>query len=1133
MSFSKTCSPHLNQFIVYYAKTKKCKACERENNFGIRSKSCAKCRCQSLAIETHLTKGAQQTCLGGIFNDKVGTWYTPLASRCPLCNELDGCRDLYLEAYEEMITKHLGECTSPSNETIKNVTEAANTDIFKILLLREQLLSTCNATTRTTTNSFVAMRQEEFFKSIGKFGAYCERSPIVTVSSDGKSATVNSWNEEKDYMISKAECLGKSVCLVEKEEQDSQGNTFKTIVVDVTKLTESSCQKYEGGQSSWYGATWNDHQQNGNLPGRVWRSVSDLTQCEVTIVPCSPGMLCEKNTHPIPCPGGYYCPQFSGDKIICPVNHFCPVGTSIPQKCSALGLCAIGAASQVQPFFLILCALILLILFLLIFLSKKRRSKKTTVVAMNSEHVKASGGKVASIEMVKIRDENKTDEEEAKTMNPVNSMWKNSVENQISINFSDLELVVPGDCTCCKASFCRHCCCCVNGIHSSTRLAGTSGKILPGELTCVMGASGAGKSTFLNIISGKVHHSSGEIFVNGKKGTLTDYKGRIGYVPQNDIMHSDATVKEIVQHSATTRLPPGSNIELQVDTVLALLGLTHVSDVVIGSSSKRGISGGEKKRVNIAMEMVTNPVGLLLDEPTSGLDATTAEDVMSALKRIAETGVTVVAVIHQPRVEIFKMMDTLMLLGRGGKTVYLGKASAVEDYFEQIGYRAENDENFLDFAMDVLSARIVPTGDGSSSSSSSSSRTGEISRRIKGNINVTMEEVQNRATELSEKWEKNKMKWANIIPEGQDTNISPMEPTLGSRAPFCIQFRAFLSRGATIRYCRTYTLIVDLCAFLLDGLVIAVIFGSLPLLIPARGLEYMQNCPTGAEGKCYRPVRNEIGPFGFYMTMALGIVSASVSTKSFCGPEKIIFWREASTGISRFAYFLSNILIEVPVQILGALFFVAPVAAFTDFRGPMEWYFLWSLCLVWCVFGMGHLIGCAFETDLSLSTLLSTILAVLINLFGGYVPKAGTGGYWAFSRWSARALSYIEMGMGYPNDFPTTVDQKCLDNIEAVRLYRQSITNNNNNDGRSNQLKHVALLRERDGCFKNWDKCKNLIDQGDLDPECYLSKYDRYVMDEHTQPDIVADLMILVIFGFVMRIAAFYALTSVRKDKQR
>lgn len=211
--------------------------------------------------------------------------------------------------------------------------------------------------------------------------------------------------------------------------------------------------------------------------------------------------------------------------------------------------------------------------------------------------------------------------------------------------------------------------------------------------------------------------------------------------------------------------------------------------------------------------------------------------------------------------------------------------------------------------------------------------------------------------------------------------------------------------------------------------------------------------------------------------------------------------------MSVIAYFLSVLVIDIPVQIMGSLFFVAPVAMFTQFRGPMDMYILWSVCLVWCVFGMGNLIGTAFETDLSLSTLLATMIAVLMNLFGGYVPKAGTGGYYAYTRYSARALSYIEMALGYPNDFPTTVDPKCLAE-DGHRLY------------------------ERDGCFRDWDLCGD--DGGATDSSsCLISKYDAYVVEEHMGPSLAVDLMMLVIFGLVLRVAAFFALKYVRRDKMR
>jgi ABC-type multidrug transport system ATPase subunit len=755
---------------------------------------------------------------------------------------------------------------------------------------------------------------------------------------------------------------------------------------------------------------------------------------------------------------------------------------------------------QQQPLLLILCIVLAAGISAGVFLLQRMRKQRIDAAAQGEVGgARANDALGKGIELVDVEGKTGGARTAAEVAAP-------PIKERIQISFSHLELVMPGDCPSCKPSFCRCCCCCRNGLHPSTRLAGTSGQIMPGELTCIMGASGAGKSTFLNIIAGKLRPSEGVMSINGKSGSLTDYKGRIGYVPQSDIMHATATVREIVSHSAMTRLPKdAAGVASKVDSVLALLGLTHVADSVVGDDQSRGVSGGEKKRVNIAMEMVADPVALLLDEPTSGLDATTAEDVMRALQKIAASGVTVVAVIHQPRVEIYELIDKLLLLGRGGKTVYLGPAADAASYFQTLGYVPEPDDNFADFALDVLSGSVLHRDPASAVGPSEKSRGGAASA----------EQTDAQAAALSQAWADAQKKKEKEGKTGDGSgnngnNNNTIQPTPGSRAGFCQQFCAFLARGARLRYLRTYGLVVDLMAFLLDGLIIAMIFGSKPLLIPARGIQYMENCPKGAEWKCYSPVRNQIGPFGFYMTMALGIVSASVSTKSFCGPEKVIFWREAGTGVSVPAYFLSVLVIDIPVQLLGALFFVAPVAMFTQFRGPMDVYLLWSICLVWCVFGMGNLIGTAFETDLALSTLLATMVAVLANLFGGYVPKAGTGGYYAYTRYSARALSYIEMALGYPNDFPTTIDPKCL-------------------------AEGGEALYDQDGCFRDWDSCNNNDNNGGpMDTSaCLVSKYDRYVVDEHMGPTLAVDLAMLVVFGVVLRVAAFFALKYVRRDKMR
>jgi len=137
-----------------------------------------------------------------------------------------------------------------------------------------------------------------------------------------------------------------------------------------------------------------------------------------------------------------------------------------------------------------------------------------------------------------------------------------------------------------------------------------------------MGPSGAGKTTFLNLMSGKVDRTGGTLKVNGVETELTRFRNVIGFVPQEDIMLRELTVEENVTHSALMRLPTGWSHEkklARVDEVLESLEIDHIRDCVVGDEKRRGISGGERKRVNIAMEMVTKPSLLCLDEPTSGL----------------------------------------------------------------------------------------------------------------------------------------------------------------------------------------------------------------------------------------------------------------------------------------------------------------------------------------------------------------------------------------------------------------------------------------------------------------------------------------------------------------------------------
>jgi ABC-type multidrug transport system ATPase subunit len=234
-------------------------------------------------------------------------------------------------------------------------------------------------------------------------------------------------------------------------------------------------------------------------------------------------------------------------------------------------------------------------------------------------------------------------------------------------------------------------------------LSGISGVMQSGSFWAVMGGSGAGKSTFLNVLMGKTKHTGGTVLVNGHQEKMKKYKKLIGYVPQDDIVLPELTVRENILHSARIRLPSNwkdEQIQEHVDTLIACLGLSHVSDSLVGDTRKPVISGGQRKRVSIGLELAAAPMALFLDEPTSGLDATSAASVMGLLRSISRLGVTTIAIIHQPRQEVFESIDNLLLLGNG-QQIYAGETKEVTTYFHKLNFSFPQNRNPADVLMDI------------------------------------------------------------------------------------------------------------------------------------------------------------------------------------------------------------------------------------------------------------------------------------------------------------------------------------------------------------------------------------------------------------------------------------------------
>lgn len=235
-------------------------------------------------------------------------------------------------------------------------------------------------------------------------------------------------------------------------------------------------------------------------------------------------------------------------------------------------------------------------------------------------------------------------------------------------------------------------------------LTSVSASLAPGTLTAILGGSGSGKTTLLNTVSARISSSrlaqSGNVLFNAQPDI---HAVRSAYVTQTDILLPTLTARETLQYSADLRLPAPATAEdrtRMVDEIIMELGLKEAADTRVGSSLHRGLSGGEKRRVSIGVQMLANPGVLFLDEPTTGLDASSAFQLVRTLKNLAAKGRTVVVTIHQPRSEIWGLFDNLILLSKGS-TVYSGPSAECLPWFEAQGFHMPAFVNPAEFVVDL------------------------------------------------------------------------------------------------------------------------------------------------------------------------------------------------------------------------------------------------------------------------------------------------------------------------------------------------------------------------------------------------------------------------------------------------
>lgn len=237
-------------------------------------------------------------------------------------------------------------------------------------------------------------------------------------------------------------------------------------------------------------------------------------------------------------------------------------------------------------------------------------------------------------------------------------------------------------------------------------LNGITGMVAPGQILAVLGPSGSGKSTLLNALAGRLHHGhglSGKVLANDRKLTKPVLK-KTGFVSQDDVLFPHLTVRETLIFCSLLRLPNSMSKKDKISTaesVIRELGLVKCETTIVGNSLIRGISGGERKRVSIAHEMLVNPSLLILDEPTSGLDSTAAFRLVETLAAmVAGKGKTVVTSVHQPSSRVYQMFDLVLVLSEG-RCIYFGKGNEAMNYFGSVGFSPSFAMNPADFLLDL------------------------------------------------------------------------------------------------------------------------------------------------------------------------------------------------------------------------------------------------------------------------------------------------------------------------------------------------------------------------------------------------------------------------------------------------
>ncbi|WCJ31000.1 ABC-2 type transporter family protein [Euphorbia peplus] len=500
--------------------------------------------------------------------------------------------------------------------------------------------------------------------------------------------------------------------------------------------------------------------------------------------------------------------------------------------------------------------------------------------------------------------------------------------------------------------------------HQKHVLKDVNCKAKPWEILAIVGPSGAGKSSLLEVLAGKKNPQSGSVLVNQNSIEKSQFNKISGYVTQKDTLFPLLTVEETLMFSARFRLRlPQPQLKSRVKSLLQELGLDHVATARVGDNERvRGISGGERRRVSIGVEVIHDPKVLILDEPTSGLDSTYALQIIDMLKEMAEKrGRTIILSIHQPGFRIVKLFNSILVMANGS-VLHHGTVDQLGVHLKEMGLQLPLHVNVVEFAIESIDTI----------------RQNQTKQQPLTETAAAEEEegCTTRKCTLQQLFQQSKV--AADHDEESTVNVGAFEEAPRGFANSRLRETLILSDRFSKNILRTRELFgCRTIQMLISGIVLGTIFGN------------VKDDLNGAEEK--------VGLFAFILTFLL---SCTTEALPIFLQERQILMKETSCGSYRVSsYAIANGLVYLPFLLILAILFSVPLYWLVGLN-PKITAFMHFLLLIWLILYTANSVVVCFSALVPNFIVGNSVISGVMGsffLFSGYfVSKKGIPNYWIF-----------------------------------------------------------------------------------------------------------------------------------------